>query len=86
MVLNLLSDFRGEDQSQKGMASMIGKAKKLKREGYFPAEEFKELTVSSPLLADTTPCHLPIIVKWEVGKEIGFSEVDQLVDFLKKVA
>jgi hypothetical protein len=31
--------------SQKGMASMLGKAKKLKREGHFPVEEFKEVVL-----------------------------------------
>src|SRR3989304_6514224 len=31
--------------SHAGMASIMGKAKKLRREGHFPAEEFKEVKV-----------------------------------------
>jgi hypothetical protein len=32
--------------SQTGMASIIGRAKKLRREGHFPTEDFKEIKVS----------------------------------------
>ena len=73
--------------SQKGMASIIGKAKKLRREGYFPAEDFKEIKVDSPS-SNTNfsggPCGIEM--SWDNGKVIRFSEVSQLVDFLKKVA
>ena len=31
--------------SIKGMSSIIGKAKKLKREGHFPPEDFKEIKI-----------------------------------------
>ncbi|MEK6706227.1 MAG: hypothetical protein AABZ06_10600 [Bdellovibrionota bacterium] len=34
--------YRAIDVSQTWMASIIGKAKKLRREGHFSAEEFKE--------------------------------------------
>ena len=69
--------------SSKGMASIIGKAKKLRREGHFPAEKFKEVKVSdnSPLMSVSF-----IEITWDNGKLIRFTEVDQLVDFLKKVA
>jgi hypothetical protein len=73
--------------SQKGMASIIGKAKKLRREGHFPVEEFKEIKVSdgSSIAASSAgPCQ-GIEMAWEKGKLIRFSEVDQLIDFLKKV-
>ena len=73
--------------SQKGMASIIGKAKKLRREGHFPAEEFKEIKVDSPPLSTGFgggPCGIEM--SWDNGKVIRFSEVSQLVDFLKKVA
>jgi len=73
--------------SQKGMASIIGKAKKLRREGHFPAEDFKEIKVDSPS-SNTNfsggPCGIEM--SWDNGKVIRFSEVSQLVDFLKKVA
>ena len=71
--------------SKNGMASIIGKAKKMKREGHFPSEEFKEVKLE-PALTDVDSCGLPIRIKWETGRVIQFSQVDQLVDFLKKVA
>jgi hypothetical protein len=73
--------------STNGMSSIIGKAKKLKREGHFPAEDFKEIKVSevSSGLALLPPCS-GIEVCWDNGKLIRFPGVDQLIDFLKKVA
>jgi hypothetical protein len=62
------------------MASLMGKAKKLKREGHFPVEEFKEIKVS-----EAGPCQ-GIEMAWDNGRVIRFAEVAQLVDFLKKVA
>jgi hypothetical protein len=70
--------------SQRGMASIIGKAKKLRREGHFPAEEFKEIKVEGSGSTHLTGCGIELA--WDGGKLIRFSEVDQLVDFLKKVA
>jgi hypothetical protein len=69
--------------SQKGMASIIGKAKKLRREGHFPVEAFKEIKVAE--ITGSSPCN-GIEMAWDNGKLIRFTEVDQLVDFLKKVA
>ena len=74
--------------SQTGMASIIGKAKKLRREGRFPAEDFKEIKIgesSGSALLPLGPCS-GIEVAWDNGKLIRFSQVEQLVDFLKKVA
>lgn len=73
--------------SQTGMASIIGRAKKLRREGHFPSEDFKEIKVdsqTSTLMQSSSPCGIEI--SWENGRVIRFSVVDQLVDFLKKVA
>jgi len=70
--------------SSKGMGSIIGKAKKLRREGFPGTQEFKEIKVSGST-AGTGPC-LGIEMIWEGGKVIRFTEVAQLVDFLKKVA
>ena len=69
--------------SQRGMASIIGKAKKLRREGQFPVEEFKEIKVADGD-HNLSPCGIEI--SWDNGRLIRFSQVDQLVDFLKKVA
>ena len=74
--------------SANGMASVIGKAKKLRREGHFPAEDFKEIKVAdgaAPAGAGLPPCS-GVEIAWDNGKLIRFTEVDQLVDFLKKVA
>lgn len=69
--------------SQKGISSIIGKAKKLKREG-FPAGDFKEIKIVEGS-GGLTGCNV-IEMSWENGRLIRFGQVDQLVEFLKKVA
>jgi hypothetical protein len=71
--------------SAKGMASVIGRAKKLRREG-FPMDNFKEIKISGAEVGESvlTPCGIEIF--WDNNKLIRFQQVDQLVDFLKKVA
>jgi len=69
--------------SAKGIASIIGKAKKLKREG-FPSGDFKEIKIDGGGLG-SGPC-IGIELSWDQGKIIRFPQVDQLVEFLKKVA
>ena len=72
--------------SQNGMASIIGRAKKLRREGHFPTDGFKEIKVAEDISASgLVPC-IGIEMSWEGGKLIRFQQVDQLVDFLKKVS
>ena len=72
--------------SAKGISSIIGKAKKLKREG-FPTGDFKEIKVDGmgPSSGLSGPC-TGIELSWDQGKMIRFPQVDQLVEFLKKVA
>lgn len=77
--------YRAIGVSQTGMASIIGKAKKLRRDGHFPAEEFKEIKLETPGPGEPGPC-LGIELCWTEGKVIRFPQVDQLVEFLKKVA
>ena len=81
--------YRAIGVSQTGMASIIGRAKKLRREGHFPAEDFKEIKVSdSPsnlVSLASGPC-LGVEILWDNGKLIRFQQVEQLIDFLKKVA
>lgn len=68
------------------MAALIGRAKKLKREGFFPEEAFKEIKLEpTPGSLTTNPCQ-GIEIVWDNGKVIRFSQVEYLVDFLKKVA
>lgn len=67
------------------MASIIGRAKKLKREGHFPVDEFKEIKIATAESLPASPCQ-GIEIAWDNGKLIRFQQVEQLVDFLKKVA
>lgn len=77
--------YRTIGVSQNGMASIIGKAKKLRREGQFPAEEFKEIKLENPGPGVATPCS-GIELGLHDGRIIRFPQVDQLVEFLKKAA
>lgn len=69
------------------MAGLIGRAKRLKREGFFPEESFKEIKVdgSDGSRGSLPPCQGVELV-WDNGKLLRFSEVETLIDFLKKVA
>lgn len=68
--------------NQHKMATIIGKGKKLRREG-FPTDGFKEIKIAE--LPTPGPCS-GLEIMWDNGKLIRFSQVDQLIDFLKKVA
>lgn len=70
--------------SSNGMGSIIGRAKRLKREG-FPMDSFKEIKIAGPEPATLGPCS-GIELAWDNGKLIRFQQVEQLIDFLKKVA
>jgi hypothetical protein len=71
--------------SAKGISSIIGKAKKLKREG-FPSGDFKEIQIESPgTVGGSGPC-TGIELGLTDGRVIRFPQVDQLVEFLKKAA
>ena len=79
--------YRAIGVSKSGMAAIIGKAKKMRREGHFPAEEFKEIKVAdgSPAASSLIGCNV-IELAWENGRLIRFGQVEQLLDFLKKAA
>lgn len=79
--------YRGLGYSRQQMAGIIGKAKKLKREGYFGAGEFKQVSVEGDVAQSSgaTPCIGAEIV-WTNGRTIRFAQVDMLVEFLKKAA
>jgi hypothetical protein len=74
--------------SSKGIASIIKKAKRLKREG-FPSGDFKEIKVDgsggAAGIPSSGPC-LGIELGLTDGKVIRFPQVDQLLEFLKKAA
>ena len=74
--------------SHAGMASIMGKAKKLRREGHFPAEEFKEVKIAeggTSAVSNLSGCNV-IELALENGRLIRFGQVEQLIDFLKRAA
>ena len=72
--------------NRNSLPKLIGKGKKLRREGRFPAEGFKEIKVEPAMEGDETsgPCRIEL--NWEGKQVIRFGLVDQLIDFLKKAA
>ncbi len=70
----------------KKMASVIGKAKKLKREG-FGISEFKELKIEPEegQVRDYSPC-AGVEIIWKDGHIIRFQHLETLMEFLKKAA
>jgi hypothetical protein len=84
--------YRSIGVSKTQAAGVLGKAKRLQRDGAFGAAEFSEVKVGEllPDLAGTGastggPC-TAIELNWEGGKVIRFPHVEQLLDFLKKSA
>lgn len=73
--------------SPKKMARILGRGKKLRREGHFPDEDFKEVKVETAQERQTSlpPCSGVELV-WEGGKVIRFYQMDLLLDFLKRAA
>jgi hypothetical protein len=72
--------------SQTQLASLVGKAKKMKREGYFGEETFKEIKLETiDNITSLPPCS-GVEVIWKNGQVLRFSQVDLLIDFLKKAA
>lgn len=69
--------------SKQQMAVMVKNAKKISRNGV--GGEFKELNIESMIGAPPGGI-VAIEVTWDTGKVIRFPSVDQLIDFLKKVA
>lgn len=68
------------------MAGLIGRAKKLKRDGVFPEESFKEIKVDVSTTSSGNVACQSIEIVWDNGKLIRFPQVEVLIDFLKKVA
>jgi hypothetical protein len=79
-----LSFYSAIGVSQKGFASILGKAKKLKREGHFPADEFKEVQIDGVVSAPTSSPNGSIVLRYDKKSVIKFPCVDPLIEFLKK--
>lgn len=71
--------------SSNQIAFLLGKAKKMAREGKFPAEEFREIQLPPGVntVASSGCC---IELAYSDGRLIRFAQVDLLVEFLKKAA
>lgn len=78
--------YRDLGLSKMQLVTMIQKAKRLVKSGVFPESGFKEIKVEGSAGAGLsgTPCGIELC--WDSGKVIRFAQVEQLVDFLKKVA
>lgn len=72
--------------NRNAIPKLIGKGKKLKREG-FPTGDFKEIKIDAAVSppSPSGPC-VGIELGLADGKVIRFPQVDQLVEFLKKAA
>lgn len=69
------------------MASIMGKAKQLKRDGAFDGLNFTEVVLDqdSGQVMELPPCSGVELV-WDGGRVIRFSRLETLLDFLKKAA
>jgi hypothetical protein len=83
--------YRAIGYSARQMASAVGKAKKLKREGHFGDGEFRQVRVEGVV----SPAELPVDqnhpcqrveITWSNGQVLRFYQVDLLLDFLRKAA
>jgi len=85
----ILEFYRSLGFSHRQMAGLIGKAKKLKREGHFGSSDFKVITLEeNPVLPtddEANPCMAAEMVLPQ-GKLIRFQSINGLIDFLKKSA
>ena len=77
--------YAGLGITKQQLGVFIKKAKKLAKSGNYGTGEFKEIKLDS-LVTGAGSMVGPIEVSWDSGKVIRFSQVEQLVDFLKKVA
>jgi hypothetical protein len=79
--------YREIGLSKMQLLIMIKKAKKLVKSGVVTESEFKEVKVEG-MSEQSVPLQdgQSIEVTWEQGKVIRFHHVEQLVDFLKRVA
>ena len=77
--------YRELDLSKMQMVSMIKKGKKLVANGTIVESDFHEVNSPSGEQRQSASCATVIEIAWRENQVIRFGEVDQLVDFLKKV-
>ena len=76
--------------SHRQMAKLIGKAKKLKREGFFGDENFKEVQIEGyEEVSSNEKIHIGnAMIELDQGKGclIRFPDVSQLIEYLEKAS
>ena len=76
--------YKGIGVSNKGIASILGKAKRLKREGAsMPFSELKVEGITDSAVSGPIACDIEV---QENNKIIRFRKVDLLIEYLKKAA
>ena len=76
--------YRGIGSSKTGIASLLGKAKRLKREGAtMPFTELKVEGITDSAVSGPIVCDIEV---QENNKIIRFRKVDLLIEYLKKAA
>ena len=81
--------YRDLELSKGQMSALIRAGKKLIKNGYAVESEFKEMKIaespSNLTSLSAGPCS-GVEILWDNSKLIRFQQVEQLIDFLKKVA
>lgn len=77
--------YEGLGLSKMQLGGLMGKAKKLCREGNIAMGDFKEIKIDG-LVGGASAMVGAIELVWEKERVIRFSQVDLLIDFLKKAA
>jgi hypothetical protein len=72
--------------SKQQLGGLIRKGKQLVKSGIITESEFSEIKVESTETKEVINCRDKIVLKWKNNNIIHFAQVDQLIDFLKKVA
>lgn len=77
--------YRELGLSKMQLVTMIQKAKRLVKSGTVMESEFKEVQIAQSGTS-TSKGAGSIEIEWEGGKIIRFGQVEQLIDFLKRMA
>ncbi len=77
--------YQGLSLSRSQLGCMIKKGKRLIKSGIIGNGDFKELKLES-IVSGVSNMTGPIEILWDQGKVIRFSQVELLIEFLKKAA
>ena len=76
--------YRDLGLSKMQLVTMIQKAKRLVKSGSVIETDFSEIKLEQHEPQNSSTCHIELV--WDESKLIRFTQVEQLVEFLKKVA